>query len=53
MPAVTSLLRGDDDVPGGARIAHDANHRTFPRFRGFRRLALADSIVNCKDLGLE
>ena len=50
---VAAIRTAYDDGLGGARNAHDANYLTFHRFRGFRRLTLADSVVNCKDLGLE
>lgn len=41
-----------DDGLGGAHNAHDANYLTFHRFRGFRRLGLADSAVRPEDVNL-
>jgi len=41
-----------DDGGGGAHNAHDANYLTFHRFRNFRRLTLADSVVDPQQLGM-
>jgi hypothetical protein len=49
---IAAVRTAYDDGLGGAHNAHDANYLTFHRFRGFRRLVLADSAVNCKDLGV-
>jgi len=40
-----------DDDAGGAHRAHDANYLTFHRLREFRRLSMADSVVDPKSLG--
>lgn len=41
-----------DDGRGGAHNAHDANYMTFHRIRGFRRLKMADSVVDPATLGM-
>jgi hypothetical protein len=41
-----------DDNEGGAHNQHDANYLTFHRFRDFRALTMADSVVPLDRLGL-
>jgi hypothetical protein len=42
---VAAVRTAYDDGLGGAHNAHDANYLTFHRFRDFRRLTLADSVI--------
>jgi len=50
---VAAVRTGYDDGLGGAHNAHDANYLTFHRFEGFRRLSMADSVVDPQRLGVE
>jgi len=42
-----------DDEAGGAHNAHDANFLTFHRFRGFRSLTWADSVLKPEEFGID
>lgn len=50
---IAAIRTAYDDGLGGAHNAHDANYLTFHRFRGFRSLRLADSVVAPRELGME
>jgi hypothetical protein len=50
---IAAIRTAYDDGVGGAHNAHDANYLTFHRFRNFRRLALADSVVAPQQLGIQ
>jgi pimeloyl-ACP methyl ester carboxylesterase len=47
---IAAIRTAYDDGLGGAHNAHDANYLTFHRFRNFRRLTLADSVIDPKEL---
>jgi hypothetical protein len=49
---IAAVRTGYDDGLGGAHNAHDANYLTFHRVEGFRRLLMADSVVEPKRLGI-
>jgi hypothetical protein len=50
---IAAIRTAYDDGLGGAHNAHDANYLTFHRFKDFRRLGLADSVVSPGQLGIE
>jgi hypothetical protein len=50
---IAAIRTAYDDGQGGAHNAHDANYLTFHRFRNFRRLTLADSAIDTRQLGME
>jgi len=52
---IAAVRTAYDDGLGGAHNAHDANYLTFHRVEGFRRLSMADSVVEpwAKAKGLE
>lgn len=50
---LAAVRTGYDDGLGGAHNAHDANFLTLHRFRNFRELTLADSVIPAQSLGLE
>lgn len=49
---IAAVRTAYDDGLGGAHNAHDANYLTFHRVEGFRRLSMADSVVEPKRLGI-
>jgi len=50
---IAAIRTAYDDGIGGAHNAHDANYLTFHRFAGFRRLTLADSILDPEQIGID
>jgi len=49
---IAAVRTAYDDGLGGAHNAHDANYLTFHRIENFRRLSMADSVVEPKRLGI-
>jgi hypothetical protein len=49
---IAAIRTAYDDGLGGAHNAHDANYLTFHRFKGFRRLTMAQSVVDPESLGM-
>ncbi len=49
---IAAIRTAYDDGLGGAHNAHDANYFTFHRFKDFRRLTMAQSVVDPKSLGM-
>ena len=47
---VAAVRTAYDDGLGGARNAHDANFLTFHRFADFRKLTMADSVVDPREM---
>ena len=48
---IAAIRTAYDDGVGGAHNFHDANYLTFHRFKSFRDLTLADSVVQPDDIG--
>ena len=48
---IAAIRTAYDDGVGGAHNAHDANYLTFHRFKNFRDLTMADSVVQPDDIG--
>jgi hypothetical protein len=48
---IAAIRTAYDDGVGGAHNFHDANYLTFHRFKNFRNLTLADSVVQPDDIG--
>jgi len=49
---IAAIRTAYDDGLGGAHRAHDANYLTFHRFKDFRELTMADSVVDPQTLEL-
>ena len=47
---IAAIRTGYDDGLGGAHNAHDANFLTFHRFADFRKLTMADSVIDPREM---
>jgi len=47
---IAAIRTAYDDGLGGAHNAHDANFLTFHRFADFRRLTMADSVIDPREM---
>ena len=47
---IAAIRTAYDDGLGGAHSAHDANFLTFHRFADFRRLSMADSVIDPREM---